>query len=105
MAYTYFDSEAFCGYTQITTFWDDFSIADAFGIAAIKDTYKRALDWKCDVKYFTELVMVLNWKCWYWVNKNNAYCELYSDLFYKARNIALKTFKGDDLKYFLRTTD
>lgn len=31
------------GYETITTFWDDFSIADRFGIAAIKDTYKRAL--------------------------------------------------------------
>ncbi len=30
------------GYEQKTTFWMDFSIADKFGIAAIKDTYKRA---------------------------------------------------------------
>ena len=30
-----------------TTFWQDFSIADAFGVAAIKDTFKRAFaEWK-----------------------------------------------------------
>lgn len=60
-----FDSESFCGYTQITTFFEDFSIADAFGISAVKDTYNRAFkEWKHDYKYLTELVMVLNWKCW-----------------------------------------
>ena len=32
-----FDSEAFCGYTQITTFFEDFSIADNFGIDAIQN--------------------------------------------------------------------
>ena len=30
------------GYEPITTFWDDFSIADVFGASAVKDTYKRA---------------------------------------------------------------
>ena len=49
------------GYEQKTTFWMDFSIADKFGIAAIKDTYKRAFNaWKDNHVYLTELVMVLN---------------------------------------------
>ena len=35
------------GYEEKTTFWDDFSIADAFGMVAIKDTYRRAFnEWK-----------------------------------------------------------
>ena len=34
-------------YQPKTTFWMDFSIADKFGIAAIKDTYNRAFKgWK-----------------------------------------------------------
>lgn len=50
-----------------TTFWDDFSIADAFGVGAIKDTYNRAFkEWKSDYRYLTDLVIVLNHKCWYW---------------------------------------
>lgn len=30
------------GVESCTTFWDDFSIADRFGINAVKDTYKRS---------------------------------------------------------------
>lgn len=76
-----FDSEAYCGYKQITTFFEDFSIADNFGTRAIRDTYKRAFDeWKKDYKYLTELVMVLNWKIWQHNNKNDAYVKLYNEL-------------------------
>lgn len=53
------------GYQPKTTFWMDFSIADKFGIAAIKDTYDRAFkEWKTNHVYLTELVMVLNHKIW-----------------------------------------
>ena len=101
-----FDSEAFCGYTQKTTFWSDFSIADAFGVSAIKDTYKRAFKaWKSNTEYVTELVMVLNWKCWQYAQKNPTYSKLYADLFYEAQAWCYDNLKGDDLKYFIRTTD
>lgn len=30
------------GYKMKTTFWNDFTIADCFGIDAIEDTYKRS---------------------------------------------------------------
>lgn len=37
----------FTDYRSITTFWDDFSIADAFGLEAIKGTFQRVFDeWK-----------------------------------------------------------
>ena len=29
------DIEAVCGYKPITTFWNDFSVADAFGTSAV----------------------------------------------------------------------
>ena len=58
-------------YEVKTTFFDDFSIADRFGAAAIKDTFKRALnEWKNNYVYITELCMVLNHKCLMWYNKN-----------------------------------
>ena len=51
-------------YEVKTTFFDDFSIADKFGTAAIKDTYKRAFnEWKNNYVYITELWMLLNNKC------------------------------------------
>lgn len=44
------------GYDLMTTFWEDFSIADKYGIAGVKDTYKRAFsEWKDDYKFFTGL--------------------------------------------------
>ena len=90
-----------------TTFWMDFSIADRFGISAIKDTYKRAFEaWKDNTEYVTELVMVLNWKVWHWYKKkNSAYQKVYDDLFYKTRDWCLDNLKGEDLSYFLRVTD
>ena len=106
MTISTFDSEAFCGYTQKTTFWQDFSIADAFGVNAIKDTYNRAFKaWKNNTEYLTELVMVLNWKIWQWYEKNERVARVYNELWEKADAYALDTLKGEDLKYFLRTTD
>lgn len=90
-----------------TTFWEDFSIADAFGIRAIKDTYKRAFkEWKTDYRYLTDLVMVLNHKCWqHYEVGNEEYSRLYSDLFYKAQEYAYDNLKGEELSYFIRVTD
>ena len=52
-----------CGYETKTTFWDDFTIAEAYGESAVKDTYNRAFkEWKTNVEYITEFVMVLNHK-------------------------------------------
>lgn len=95
------------GYETKTTFWDDFTIADAFGKNAIKDTYRRAFKfWKTDYIYLTELVLVLNWKCWNHYDKgNNDISELYSELFYKAQDYAYNHLKGEELSYFINTTD
>ena len=35
------------GYEVQTTFWEDFSIAERFGLSAIQDTFNRAFkEWK-----------------------------------------------------------
>lgn len=54
------------GYDLITTFWEDFSIADKYGIAGVKDTYRRAFnEWKDDYKFFTKsgniVKAIVNW--------------------------------------------
>ena len=102
-----FDSEGLFGYKQITTFWQDFSIADAFGLDAIQDTYNRAFkNWKGNYKYLTELVMVLNWKLWQWNEKDNTeYVLLYEKLWTTADQWACDNLKGEELSYFYRTTD
>lgn len=89
-----------------TTFWDDFSIADRYGEPAIKDTFVRAFyAWRADTEFVTELVLVLNWKCWYWYGKNNSYSKLYSDLYYKADGWCKNNLKGDDARYYFEMTD
>ena len=101
-----FDSEGMFGYKQITTFFQDFSIADAFGINAVKDTYKRGLEYaKTDYKVLTEFVMVLNWKIWEHYETNGALARVYNDLWEKADAFAIDYLKGDELSYFFRTTD
>lgn len=60
------------GYDRITTFWEDFSIADKYGVAGVKDTYRRAFnEWKDDYKFFTELTLVLNHKIWQHYESNH----------------------------------
>lgn len=95
------------GYVMETTFYMDFSIADKFGVNAIKDTYKRAFkNWKNDVTYLAELVVTLNRKCWYWHDKgNDEYCSLYSRLYYEADGYAKDNLKGEDFKKYWEITD
>lgn len=89
-----------------TTFHMDFAIAEKFGVKGIRDTYKRAFEgWKDNYHYFTELVMVLNHRCWMWNEKNNTLMELYRELYYKAHDYATSTYKGEALKFYLEVTD
>lgn len=99
--------EELTGYKPKTTFYTDFSIADKFGVDAIKDTYKRAFtDWKDNTEYVTELVMVLNWKAWEHSAKHNEkYTKLYTDLYYIAHKWCIDNLKGKDIQYYFETID
>lgn len=98
--------EAMTGYKPMTTFYEDFSIADNFGASAVKDTYKRAFrNWKDDYKYLTELVMALNWKIFEYYEENRNLAKLYDELWREASNWAIENLKDDELTYYFRTTD
>lgn len=89
-----------------TTFWEDFTIADAFGNDAIKDTFKRTFDgWKTNVEYLAELVLVLNWKGWQWYEKDEERSKIYFDIYQKADDYAYENLKGEDLNYYFHVTD
>lgn len=94
-------------YKCITTFWDDFSIADHFGLDAIKDTYNRAFnEWKSDYKFLTELILVLNHKSWQWYERENMeYSKLYCDLYDKAKWYADDNLNDDEYEYYFRITN
>lgn len=94
------------GYSPISTLYADFTIADHFDEAAVKDTYRRAKAWLSDVKMFTELVMVLNHKIWEHHDAgHSALARLYDSLWREAAELAATTFTGDDLTYYYQTTD
>ena len=94
-----------------TTFWTDFDIAEIYGEEAIIDTASRAYEeWKSSIKYITELVMIINHKCWDHYNKGNIeLSKLYGDMYYeyydKALNYIDKNMDKDELRYFIHTLD
>ena len=82
------------GYTVQTTFWEDFTMADFFGLTAIKDTYSRAFEeWKEDYKFLTELVLVLNHKLWQHYKDRPEVAALYNDLWEQADRYAVENLK------------
>lgn len=93
-------------YECITTFWEDFTIAEAFGEKVIRDTFNRAFnEWKTNYKYLTELVMVLNHKIWQWYERNETYAKAYNELWEQADLYACENLQGDEARYFYRVTD
>ncbi len=93
-------------YEAKTTFWQDFSIADRFGVDAIRDTYNRAQEWRGNVEYFTELVMVLNHKIWeHYEAGRETLARLYDELWREADEYGMTHFKGEDLAYYWQTLD
>ena len=109
--------EVLSGYKPKTTFYSDFSIADRFGLNAIKETFENAFNsWKSDVEYITELAMVMNWKCWeHWhrtkkelepfCQNHNEIGQWYKDKYYWMLDWADENLKEEDLQYFYSTID
>lgn len=94
------------GYELQTTFWEDFSIADRFGLSAIRDTFKRAFkEWKGNYKYLTELTLVLNNKIWQHYEKRQDMAILYNALWEQASQYAVENLKDDELSYYYEVTD
>lgn len=105
------------GYTCKTTFWNDFTIADRFGVDAIKDTYKRAFnEWKDNVEFVTELVLVLNHKIWVHHGRGNntqtrfpeyhrVRAEIYNALWNELHSWCLDNLQGAELDYYFSVID
>ena len=94
------------GYEMVSTFPMDFSIADKFGLDAVRDTFKRAFDeWKDNYIYLTELVITLNWKIFEHYQTNSLLASLYNDLWEEADSYACENLKDEELLHFYRVTD
>lgn len=94
---------------ESTTFTQDFMIAEAFGIPAIKDTYNRAFaGWKNCYKYLAELAMTLNHRIHHWYYKageNDERTILYNDLWNRLMGWCRVNLKGEELNFFEAVLD
>ena len=89
-----------------STFWQDFCIADAFGLNAVQDTFNRAFnEWKTNYKMLTELVGVLNHKIWQHYTVTPELAELYDRLWKEADAWGSDHLKGEELEHFLYVLD
>lgn len=99
------------GYKPKTTFWGDFGVADVFVLNgqepnAVQDTYDRSFKcYKDDKEYGTELAMVLNHKIWEHYKNNEKLAMVYDKLWKTLDEYIMTNWKGDDLKYYIQTTD
>ena len=99
-------------YKPFTTFFYDFSIAEFMSReSGVRDAYKRAFEgWKTDIKYMTELCMVLNHKIWEWHDKhgdlgNVELAYVYNELWQDCAEYIETHFEGEELAYYYRVTD
>lgn len=96
--------EEITGYKPLTTFYEEFCVADAFGFFAITCTYKMAFkEWQHNYKYITELVVALNWKFHEHYGSNSEYADIYDGLWQEVDDWAMDNLKGEELKYYLET--
>ena len=88
-------------------FWQDFTIAEASGVKAIRDTYNRAFKgWKNNVEYFASLVMTLNHKIWrHYEEGNETLTDIYNELWEKSYYWGLDNYKDEDAAYFIDFLD
>ena len=94
------------GYEVKTTFYTDFSIAERYGVDAIRSTFEQSFEeWKDNCEYVTELCMVLNWKMFRWFENNDELFNLYKELYTRLDQWCINNLKGDDLEYYYKTTD
>ena len=98
--------EKMLDYNFESTFWEEFSIAEEHGKNAVKEHYDLVFSqWKDNIKFLTELVLVLNIKIFIWYGVDDTIGKMYDQLWKEADDYAIDTLKGDDLHYYLHTLD
>lgn len=95
------------GYREYTTCWIDFSIAETGGVNEVVRTFESMFDnLKENVKMVTELAIVLNWKMWDTAKHGNKnLCMCYYNLCEYVTGWCMTNLKGNDLDYFIQTTN
>ena len=100
-----FEANLRSDYKRKTTYTSDFSIAEwcvpVEGMNAIASTLRNALtNWRDNVEWFTEIMLVVNMKSWeHAARHNNNYGRMYSDLYYMIRDLYFDWFAEDNKQH------
>lgn len=98
--------EKMLDYKFESTFWEEFSIAENYGVDAVRKHYDLVFSqWKDNLKFLTELVLILNIKIFLWYGVDDTIGLTYDQLWKETDGYALETLKGNDLHYYLSTLD
>jgi len=98
--------EKMLDYKFESTCWEEFSIAEEYGADGVKEHYDLVFEqWKDNLKFLTELVLVLNIKIFIWYGVDDSIGKMYDQLWKETDGYALDTLKGEDLHYYLSTLD
>lgn len=98
----------FIGYTPITTFWEDFSVAEKGGIVAINKTFNVAFnEWKTNIKYIAELELVMGHKAEFFASylRNNKLKEIYYDYYKHLNNSQIEEIYSSYIDKFYEIHD
>lgn len=96
------------GFECHSTFYADLSFAERLGGAmGVEEMYHKITEeWLGNVEMFTEFVICLNWKAWYWHRlRNERMVRLYSYLYERAEELATGNFDQQGVEYFLNAID
>ena len=92
--------EKMLNYKFESSFWEEFSIAEDYGPEGIHHHYDIVFEqYKDNLKYLTELVLVLNIKIFIWYGVDDDLGQMYDQLWKETDGYALETLKGDVLHY------
>lgn len=98
--------EKMLNYKFESTFYEEFSIAEEYGADGIREHYDLVFNqWKDNLKFLTELVLVLNLKIFLWYGVDDTNGKTYDQLWKETDGYALDVLKGEDLHYYLSTLD
>lgn len=109
--------EELTGYKPKTNFWraftevDEVFIENAMDKQEIEENLEKlcsmAFSARCknNVEALTELVMVVNWKIFEHYEKHEVVARAYDKVWRELDQWCIDNLKGEDLKYYLRTTD
>jgi len=98
--------EKMLDYKFDSTLWEEFSVAEGYGSDGILKHYQIVFEqWKDNLKFLTELVLVLNIKIFIWYGVDDSIGKMYDQLWKETDGYALETLKGEDLHYYLSTLD